>query len=234
MHCMQKQISERGKYTKSMFTFGRLSFGMAVSLIFVVNSFGQSSVPATSATAAERKVRQLDISRKSWTGDFDVMLERRVIRVMVPYSRSLYFNDRGRESGIAADNIRDFERWLNKKYAKQLGKRLLTVVIFTTTRDKLLPEVIQGHGEIAVGNLTVTAERLKTVDFASPAAQHGVKELVVTGPKSPFIASPEDLSGKTVHVRKTSSYYESLVALNDHLTKAGRPAAKLVLVPDAL
>ena len=31
--------------------------------------------------------------------DFDGLLERRVIRVAVPYSRSLYFNDKGRERG---------------------------------------------------------------------------------------------------------------------------------------
>jgi membrane-bound lytic murein transglycosylase MltF len=37
-----------------------------------------------------------------------------------------------------------------------------------------------------------------------------------------------------VHVRKASSYYESLVALNDRLKQAGKPPAKLVLVPDAL
>jgi membrane-bound lytic murein transglycosylase MltF len=157
-----------------------------------------------------------------------------MIRVLVPYSRSLYFNDKGRERGLSAENVRDFERWLNKKYAQKLGKRPLTVYIIPTTRDKLLPEVVQGLGDIAVGNLTVTAERLKTADFASPADRPGVKELVVTGPKSPAIAAVEDLAGKTVHVRKASSYYESLEALNRQFQKEGKPAVKLVLVPDAL
>ena len=68
------------------------------------------------------------------------MLERRVIRVLVPYSRTLYFNDKGRERGISADVVRDFERYINKKYQKQLGKRPITVVIFPTTRDKLLQQ----------------------------------------------------------------------------------------------
>jgi membrane-bound lytic murein transglycosylase MltF len=57
---------------------------------------------------------------------------------------------------------------------------------------------------------------------------------VVTGPKSPPLASADDLSGKTVHVRKASSYYESLNGLNSRLKKEGKPAVKLVLVPDAL
>jgi membrane-bound lytic murein transglycosylase MltF len=44
----------------------------------------------------------------------------------------------------------------------------------------------------------------------------------------------DDLAGKTVHVRRASSYYESLVALNDRFKKEGKPALKIVLVPDAL
>ena len=89
---------------------------------------------------------RLDITFKPWTGDFDQMLKRRMIRALVPYSRSLYFNDKGRERGITADNVRDFERWLNKKYAKKLRKRPLTVYLIPTTRDKLLPEVAKGIG----------------------------------------------------------------------------------------
>jgi membrane-bound lytic murein transglycosylase MltF len=219
---------------KAILTIGRLTFGIAVSLVLVASALGQPSAPAPSSPISKEKVRQLDISNKPWTGDFDPMLERRMIRVLVPYSRSLYFNDKGRERGISAENIRDFERWINKKYAKKLGKRPLTVFIIPTTRDKLLPGVVQGLGDIAVGNLTVTGERLKTVDFASPADQPSVKELVVTGPKSPAIASTEDLAGKTVHVRKSSSYYESLDSLNGRFKKEGKPAVKLVLMPDAL
>jgi membrane-bound lytic murein transglycosylase MltF len=212
---------------KTKFTIGRLTFSIAASLVLAIGAFGQAS-------GQKQAARQLETSVKPWRGDFDQMLERRRIRVLVPYSRSLYFNDKGRERGIAAENIRDFEHWINKKHAKKLDKRPLTVLIIPTTRDKLLPEVVQGLGDIAVGNLTVTEERLKTVDFASPAAQPGVKELVVTGPKSPGITSTEDLAGKTVHVRKASSYYESLEALNGRFKKGGRPTVKLVLVPDAL
>ena len=66
---------------------------------------------------------------------------------------------------------------------------------------------MQGLGDIAAGNLTVTDERLKLVDFASPSDLRSVSELVVTGPASPAV---DELAGKTVHVRVSSSYYESL------------------------
>ena len=95
------------------------------------------------------KLRQLSLENKPWKGDFDQMLKRRVIRVLVPYSRTLYFVDQGRERGVTADLVRDFERYINKKYAKQLGKRPLTVFLIVTTRDKALSDVVEGLGDIA-------------------------------------------------------------------------------------
>jgi membrane-bound lytic murein transglycosylase MltF len=198
----------------------------------------QSST-APKAGAAETpgnpiSLRHLEIANKPWKGDFDGMLERRMIRVYSPYSRSFYFIDKGRERGIGVDMIRDFERWINQKYAKQLGKRPLTVYVVAATRDKLLTDLNEGLADVAVGNLTVTEERLKSIDFVAPDDKIVNTELLVTGPASPAIASLDDLSGKTVHVRRTSSYYASLIALNERFTKAGKPQAKLVLVPDAL
>ncbi|HSE98347.1 MAG TPA: transglycosylase SLT domain-containing protein, partial [Blastocatellia bacterium] len=49
-----------------------------------------------------------------------------------------------------------------------------------------------------------------------------VDELVVTGPNAPPIASIEDLSGKEVHIRSTSSYRESLDALNHRFRGEGK------------
>jgi len=195
-----------------------------------------SATPASTtwAQASPAQARGLSLATKVWTGDFDKMLERRMIRVDVPFSRSLYFNDKGRERGISAELVRDFERWINAKYARQLGRRPLTVYIVVATRDHLLRDVAEGRADIAAGNLTVTEERRKVVDFVDPPPQKIVDEIVVTGPSSPVLASLDDLAGKTVHVRRTSSYYDSLVAESDKLQAAGKPAIVLSLVPDAL
>ena len=190
--------------------------------------------PAADAGSAAAP-RQLAIANKVWTGDFDQMLERRVIRVFAPYSRSLYFSDKGRERGLAAELIRDFERYLNVKYAKQLGKRPLTVYIGPATRDKLLPDVAGGLADIAIGNLTVTDARLKLVDFvALDEGRRTISEVVVTGPNTPAIATLDDLAGKKVHVRKASSYYESLELLNARFKKDGKPEMTFVFVPESL
>jgi membrane-bound lytic murein transglycosylase MltF len=57
---------------------------------------------------------------------------------------------------------------------------------------------------------------------------------VVTGAKAPAIASLDALAGRTVHVRRSSSYHESLTALNERFARESKPAVVLSLVPDAL
>ena len=178
--------------------------------------------------------RELNLEAKQWTGDFDAMLERRMIRVLVPYSRTLFFVDKGRERGITAELVRDFERWVNEKYKKRLGKRPLTVYLIPTTRDKLLPSLREGHGDIAAGNLTVTERRLGQVDFVAPEDLRTVKELIVTGPKSPELTTLDDLSGQTIHVRSATSYHESVLALNERLLAAGKAPVKIAPLPNAL
>jgi membrane-bound lytic murein transglycosylase MltF len=196
-----------------------------------------ASAPAQASASAPVPAsapRTMDLTIKPWRGDFDAMLDRRLIRVLVPFSRTLYFNDRGHERGLTADFVRDFERFINKTYADRLGNRPITVVMIPTTRDRLLPALNEGLGDIAAGNLTVTPERLKQVDFVTAHAMKPIRELVLTGPKSPALTKLDDLSGKTVHVRRYSSYYESLTALNERFRKEGKPPMKLVLLPDAL
>jgi membrane-bound lytic murein transglycosylase MltF len=186
----------------------------------------------TAPTAKAEPLRQLHLTSEPWTGDIDKMLERRLIRVHVPYSRSLYFVDRGRERG-SRPRIRDLSV-ISTPDTPYFGKRPLTVYIVTATRDKLLTDLQQGLADVAVGNLTVTPERLKVVDFVAPDEKLVNIEILVTGPASPAIASLDELSGKTVHVREASSYYASLVALNERFKKEGKAPVNLVSVPAAL
>jgi membrane-bound lytic murein transglycosylase MltF len=214
-----------------------LAAGLIGSWAIATQAQAPSPVPAPTpaAAAAPAKPRQLTIANKPWFGDFDKLLERRMIRVYAPFSRSLYFNDKGRERGLAVELVRDWERYINFKYAKELGKRPLTVYIVPATRDKLLPDVAEGLADIAIGNLTVTEERQKIADFVpGDDGRRAISEVVVTGPKSPELPTLDDLSGKTVHVRKASSYYESLEKQNERLKEEKKEPIKLVLVPDSL
>ncbi|MCP6553571.1 transporter substrate-binding domain-containing protein, partial [Klebsiella pneumoniae] len=75
---------------------------------------------------------------------------------------------------------------------------------------------------IVAANLTVTEERQQQADFTIPLYSN-VQELLLSGPGSPEVANLEQLSGKEVFVRQSSSYYQSLVALNAHFAKESRP-----------
>ena len=164
-------------------------------------------------------------------GDLDKISERGTIRVVLPYSRTLFFNDRGTQMGLDAETIREFDGWLKKKYRSRA--RPITVLAMPTTRDRLLANLRNGHAEIAVGNLTITAERQRNFDFTLPVRDN-VSEIIVMNKAHPALANLDELAGREVHVRKTSSYYESLRRLNERFRRAGKPQMKLTLVPDEL
>ena len=212
---------------------GLIAAASALALLSAAASNAQVKPAAPPASPAPPQ-RQLSLENKPWIGDFDAMLERRTLRVLVPYSRTLYFVDKGRERGITADLAREFEQYLNRRYAKQLGKRPVTVVLIPTTRDKLLSGLVDGLGDVSAGNLTVTDERRQIVDFIVPVDQPPVRELVVIGPTAPPLATLDDLSGKTLHVRRSTSYQESLRELNQRLVAAGKAAVDVVELPAAL
>jgi membrane-bound lytic murein transglycosylase MltF len=151
-------------------------------------------------------------------GDFDVMKEARLIRVLVPYSKTLYFVDRGRELGIEHDLGVAFEEWLAKKHGRKPSP--IRIAFVPTARDKLLPNLVEGLGDIAAGGITVTPDRQAIVDFAAPIAS-GVREIVVTGPASPALATIDDLAGQEIMVRRSSSYYEHLAALSQSFEARG-------------
>jgi membrane-bound lytic murein transglycosylase MltF len=145
--------------------------------------------------------------------------------VLVVYSKTFYFLDQGRQRGISHDLLKEFEKFVNKKYKTKTLK--FHVVFIPVPRDKLISDLIDGLGDIAVANLTITPQRLKHVDFSNPMLT-GVKELLVTGPAAPPLFAVDDLAGQEIHVRKSSSYYESLVDLNASFKKSGKPQMKLI------
>jgi len=164
-----------------------------------------------------------------WTGDLDGMQGRRVIRVLTAYNRTLYFIDKGTERGTAADQGRLLEAELNKTLAD--GHLRVSVVFVPVSRDELLPALRDGRGDIAMANLTITPERRQIVDFVDPWLGN-VDEIVVTGPNGPPMTSLDDLSGQEVFVRESSSYYQSLTALNEDFAKRGLKPALIVPAPE--
>jgi membrane-bound lytic murein transglycosylase MltF len=148
---------------------------------------------------------------EAFKGDFDGMLERRALRALVVYNKMMYFLDGATQRGIVYEGLENFAKLINEKY--ELGARKLDVVFIPVPRDQLLPMLVDGYGDLAVANLTITGERSKIVDFTEPTYP-GVRELLVTGPGAPEIGSLDELAGQAIHVRTSSSYFESLTGVN--------------------
>ena len=155
--------------------------GFAVAALVLVLALAglvsPSSALAQSMLPADENAMALP-TYPQFKGDFDEMKKARLVRILVPYSKTIYFIDKGAERGIAAEAGRQFELWLNKKYKTKALK--IRVAFVPLSRDQLLSALIEGRGDIAAASLTITPERLQVVDFANPWAKN-VKEVVVPG-----------------------------------------------------
>jgi membrane-bound lytic murein transglycosylase MltF len=107
------------------------------------------------------------------------------------------------------------------------------VVFVPVNRSEMLQALVAGKGDIAAANLTVTPERQKLVDFSSPVYPD-VRELLVSGPASTMVSSVDDLAGKEVFVRRSSSYYESLEVLNQRFAAEKKPSVIIKEAPEEL
>ena len=160
----------------------------------------------------------------NWKGDFDGMMERRGIRVLVPYSKTLFFLNKGRQYGVAAELMQEVERWINKR--EHTGSQFFRIFLIPKKREELIDALNSGEGDVVAGNLRVTPERLEKVDFTLPVLRN-VKEIIVTGPKSPKLDAVEDLSGTDAYVRMSSTYADDLRKLNEQLEKSGKKPVKI-------
>ena len=204
----------------------RVFYRRAFTMLIAMSIAASAAVLSISAAAETESIPDESLlGMKPWLGDFDGMAKRRIIRALVVYSKTFYFLDGARQRGATYEMLRQFEKFVNKKLKTKTLK--VHVVIIPVRRDELFPGLVQGLGDIAAANLTITPRRLKLVDFSNPLFP-GVKELLVTGPSAPPVNAASDLAGQEIHVRRSSSYYESLVQLNTAFKKAGKPKMKLV------
>jgi membrane-bound lytic murein transglycosylase MltF len=208
----------------------RLIAALAIAGVLGVGSDARAQ-PAGAKTVAKLPDDGSNLVARPWKGDFDGMVKRRLIRALVVSSRMFYYVDRGTQRGATYEALQLFEKYVNQKY--KTGTLPVHVVCIPVRRDQLISGLREGRGDIAAANLGVTAGREETVDFSIPIRSDR-DEIVATGPSSKPLASLDDLSGREVYVRKSSSYYEHLEALNARFAKEGRKPATLRPAPETL
>ncbi|MCP3980890.1 MAG: lytic transglycosylase F [bacterium] len=196
------------------------------------NAPAEEPVPIPAAEPSQQLLSALDelppgIGRllQPWQGDLDAMIERRLIRVLTVFNPMSYYLDGAAQRGVVSEAVLEFERRLNHKL--DLRSLRVNVVIVPVTRDMLIPALIEGRGDIAAANLTITPERLEQVDFTQPLLD-GVDEVLVEGPSAAPLATLRDLAGREMHLRRSSSYWDSVERLNRSLEANGAEPVRLV------
>lgn len=163
-------------------------------------------------------------------GDLDAIAARGYLRVLVTPSRTHYAVANGLQRGATVDAGIAFEAFLNARRAS--GQPPIEVVFVPTLENTLVSNLIAGRGDVAA-NLLFTFERDDQVAFAAPA-RSGIRELVVTGRGVPPMVSLEDVAGRSIHARKSSDHYASLVRLNEQLARIDKPGCTIVIADESL
>lgn len=148
--------------------------------------------------------------------------ERGALRLLTRNNGFTYFVLRGRRLGF------DYE--LAERFAKQIGVKLEVVV--PPNWGDLIPMLQSGQGDLIGAGMGINPEREKLVSFVTPYALTHTR--IVWGKGQERIDNAEELAGKRVHVRQSSSYYAFLSHLNGLLEATGQPTVDIVIEGESL
>jgi membrane-bound lytic murein transglycosylase MltF len=195
------------------------------------NATANSAAPADSrlesVDSAATPTRALTLPMKfdRWTGDFDGMAKRKVIRALVINSKTGFFYDKGRARGVTVEILEEFETFVNKKLRNPNPR--VRVVYIPVATSQLASSLNDGLGDIAATGIVISPEREKLVDFTVPLAS-GVKLIPVTNAAAPSPKTLDELSGQEVWANPLTLAYQALTTLNESLKKAGKPTINLM------
>lgn len=194
--------------------------GIVLTILSVLTTFGIANAGDTDFD------HPLDAHlTDSYTEDLGALLERKYIRVLTTFNRTNFFLSGGKLHGCEYALFKITKKSLNKRITR---KDLQIVFEFIPlARDRLIPGLIDGHGDIAAAGLTITPGRQKQVAFSNPYWT-GIDEVLVSHRAAAPIRDITALSGERIIVRPSSSYYESLLALNQQLKVRGKVPVNIV------
>ncbi len=133
--------------------------------------------------------------------DLPGIRKRRVLRVLTRNNPATYFLWRGELMG--------FEYELARHFAKQ--QKLRVEVVVPPTREDLIPWLLEGKGDLIAASMTISDQRKNQgLEFSRPYLT--ASEIIVARADEPEsrLGSFEDLAGRTVVVRRSSTYWRTL------------------------
>ncbi|THB80789.1 MAG: membrane-bound lytic murein transglycosylase MltF [Desulfobacteraceae bacterium] len=141
------------------------------------------------------------------TGKFPPTYEQIIssgrLKLITHYAPSTYYTYQGQPTGFEYDLAKEFANYLD-----------VDLEIITPGWNNMIPYLEKGKGDFLAASMTITRERLDHVVFSIPymdIQQHLIHHRLVFGAKN-----IEDLSGKTIHVRRGTSYHYRLKQLKEN------------------
>ncbi|WP_295802273.1 transporter substrate-binding domain-containing protein, partial [uncultured Microbulbifer sp.] len=163
------------------------------------------------------RTSKLERTVKRYVGDLDEMKKHGVIRVVTRNHPGTYYMWKGRVLG--------YEYELAQAFAKKLKLRLEIVV--APTHEDLLTYLKEGKADIAASLLSITDRRKQQGMTFGPVYME--EKVVVVSRGGETLGSIEELSGRTVHVRKSSNHYDVIQEIKKKV-----PGIKIELAPEEL
>src|SRR4051794_5659335 len=123
---------------KACVRVGAFFASVAVATALHTVSLEAQAKPKASAPAATAKPKPSssastrlspEIIAKPYTGDFDGMVKRRLIRVLAPYSKTNYFIDKGVQRGTAYEAAVKLEETINRKLRTTIATKVHVAIV---------------------------------------------------------------------------------------------------------
>ena len=116
-----------------------------------------------------------------------------------------YYSYRDQEMG--------FEHDLAKAFASYLGVSLSIKI--ADKWEGMIPSLMNGTGDLIAASMTITPKRNRDVLFSN--GYMDIQQHLIVHRDNRSIRSIEDLSGRTIHIRKGTSYQERLETLANRI-----------------
>ncbi|MFV2054994.1 MAG: transporter substrate-binding domain-containing protein [Thiohalomonadales bacterium] len=138
-----------------------------------------------------------------YTDDLPVIKQRKTLRVLTRNNTANYYLWRGRLMG--------FEYELVKEFSKKQGLRLEMIVV--PARDQLKDWLLEGRGDLIAASMSIRPLNIVQSSLIFSDRYNSVNEVIVMRSDDKSIETLEDLQGRKIYVRQSSSYWNSLSKL---------------------
>lgn len=186
---------------------------------------GAAQREAEAPESVKRSPFERRLLRERWHGDLDGIAKRRVLRVLVTPSKLGFQFNGSQMQGAIYEYSREFEKFLDKKL--DTGHLSILAVFIPVSRERLIPMLADGSGDLVASLVGVNEKYQGTVDYTDPLYDDA-KVVVVSGPGAPPISQLKDLAGQEAYYYQNTIPFDKLSQISEGFRKEGKQPIQLI------